>query len=93
MSLLEKYKKVRDILIERNENNESLYLCNITWNIMQDEELYDDLTDRLLVYRSLEKIVPCSKNVRNIKHSYCYWAEKEFQQRLDFVNSIIRDLQ
>ena len=72
--LLEKYKKVRDILIERNENNESLYLCNITWNIMQDEELYDDLTDRLLVYRSLEKIVPCSKNVRNIKHSYCYEA-------------------
>ena len=34
-----------------------------------------------------------SKNVRNIKHSYCYWAEKEFQQRLDFVNSIIRELQ
>ena len=53
MSLLEKYKKVRNILIERNENNESLYLCNITWNIMQDEELYDYLTDRLLVYRSL----------------------------------------
>ena len=93
MSLLEKYKKVRDILIERNENNESLYLCNITWNIMQDEDLYDDLTDRLLVYRSLEKIVPCSKNVRNIKHSYCYWTEKEIQQRLDFVNSIIRELQ
>ncbi len=93
MSLLEKYKKVRGILIKRNENNESLYLCNITWNIMQDEELYDDLTDRLLVYRSLEKIVPCSKNVRNIKHSYCDWVEKEFQQRLDFVNSIIKELQ
>ena len=93
MSLLEKYKKVRDILIERNENNQSLYLCNITWNILQDEDLYDDLTDRLLIHRSLEKIFPCSKNVRNIKHSYCYWLEKEFQQRLDFVNSIIRELQ
>ena len=23
---------------------------------MQDEDLYDDLTDRLLVYRSLEKL-------------------------------------
>ena len=82
MSLLEKYKKVRDILIERNENNQSLYLCNITWNIMQDEELYDDLTDRLLVYRSLEKIVPCSKNVRNIKHSYCYWGRERISTKI-----------
>ena len=34
-------------------------------------------------FKSLTKELIENVNVRNIKHSYCYWAEKEFQQRLE----------
>lgn len=87
-----KYEQLRNILISRNANGESLYMCNIAYNIMKDEMLYDDLTDRLSKDRSLENMIPCNKNVRNIKHSYCYFHEKDIDGRLNFLNRLIFSL-
>ena len=94
--MIRRYEKLLNELIKRNTVSKNLYLCILV------DHIYDDLLSKDLEYRleNMESLYPKDyektlyhANFEPWRKGKVMWMRKDFQNRYNFLMSVIRSLE